>query len=106
MQKVRILFGYGLLVNFIKSCMYSHVIRICIRVAAAAEEVVYEVVTEPQGQAPQEEVSGESAQGPTHPSVVQQTQGKPWCTSFLFQIITSIFMFYYLCIRFRICLEP
>ena len=28
--------------------MYSHVIRICIHVAAAAEEVVYEVVAEPQ----------------------------------------------------------
>ena len=72
MQKVRIVFGYGLVVIFIKSCMYSHVIRICIRVAAAAEEVVYEVVAEPQephGQAPQEEVRGESAQGPTHPSV-------------------------------------
>ena len=89
--------------------MYSHVIRICIRVAAAAEEVVYEVVAEPQepqGQAPQQEVRGELAQGPTHPSVEQQTQGKPRCTSFLFQIMTSIFMFYYLCIRFTICLEP
>ena len=45
--------------------MYSHVICICIRVAAAEEEVVYEVVAEPQepqGQAPQEEVRGESAQ--------------------------------------------
>ena len=53
---------------------------ICIRVAAAVEEVVYEVVAEPQelrGQAPQEEIRGESAQGPTHPSVEQQTQGKP-----------------------------
>ena len=34
--------------NFYKSCMHSHVICICIRVAAAAEEVVYEVVAEPQ----------------------------------------------------------
>ena len=87
MQKVRILFGYGLLVIFIKSCMYSHVIRICIRVAAAGEEVVYEVVAEPQepqGQAPQQEDRGVSAQGPTHPSVEQQTQGKPRCTSFYF----------------------
>ena len=52
--------------------MHSHVICICTRVAAAAEEVVYEVVAEPQepqGPAPQEEVRGESAQGPTHPSV-------------------------------------
>ena len=48
-QKVRIVFGYGLLVIFIKSCMYSHVIHICIRIAAAAEEVVYEVVAEPRG---------------------------------------------------------
>ena len=89
MQKVRILFGYGLLVIFIKSCMYSHVIRICIRVAAAAEEVVYEVVAEPhepQGQAPQEEVRGESAQGPTRPSVEQQTQGKPRCNSYYFKL--------------------
>ena len=28
--------------------MHSHIICICIRVAAAAEEVVYEVVAEPQ----------------------------------------------------------
>ena len=85
MQKVRIVFGYGLLVIFMKSCMYSHVIRICIHVAAAAEEVVYEVVAEPQepqSQAPQEQVRGESAQGPTHPSAEQQTQGKPRCTSY------------------------
>ena len=70
MQKVRILFGYGLLVIFIKSRMYSHVIRIYIRVASAAEEVVYEVVAEPQGpqgQAPQKEDRGESAQGPISP---------------------------------------
>ena len=85
MQKVRILFGYGLLVIFIKSCMYSHVIRICIRVTAAVEEVVYEVVAEPQepqGQAPQQEDRGESAQGPSHPSTEPQTQGKPQCTSY------------------------
>ena len=89
MQKVRIVFGYGLLVIFIKSCMYSHVIRICIRVTAAVEEVVYEVVAEPQepqGQAPQEEVRGEWAQGPTHPSVEQQTQGKPRCSSYYFKL--------------------
>ena len=66
MQKLEF-FLAGLLVIFIKSCMYSHVIRIYIRVAAAEEEVVYEVVAEPQepqGPAPQEEVRGESAQGP------------------------------------------
>ena len=69
--------------------MYSHVILICIRVAAAAEEVVYEVVAEPQepqGQAPPQEVREESAQGPTYPSVEQQTQGKPRCTSYYFTL--------------------
>ena len=57
------------------------------RVASAAEGAVYEVVAEPQeprGQAPQEEIRGESAQGPTHPSVEQQTQGKPRCMSYYF----------------------
>ena len=55
---------------------FSHIICICTRVAAAAEEVVYEVVAEPQepqGQAPQKEDRGESAQGPSHPSTEQQT---------------------------------
>ena len=33
--------------NFYKSCMHSHIICICIRVAAAAVEVIYEVVAEP-----------------------------------------------------------
>ena len=64
--------------------MPSHVMCICIRVAAAAEEVVYEVVAEPQepqGQALQQEDRGESAQGPSHPSTEPQTQGKPRCTS-------------------------
>ena len=44
---------------FINHACISHVICICIRVAAATEEVVYEVVAEPQGpqgQAPQQEV--------------------------------------------------
>ena len=64
--------------------MHFHAICICTRVAAAAEEVVYEAVAEPQepqGQAPQEEVHGELAQGPTHPSVEQQTQDKPRSTT-------------------------
>ena len=68
--------------------MHSYIICICIHVAAVAEEVIYEVVAEPQepqGQAPQEEVHGESAQGPTHPSVVQQMQGKPRCMSYYFK---------------------
>ena len=69
--------------------MHSHVICICTRVAAAAEEVVYEVVAEPQesyGQAPQQEVREEAAPGPADPSTEQQTQGKPWCTSYYFKL--------------------
>ena len=95
---------------------FSHIICICTRVAAAAEEVVYEVVAEPhgpqgqapqkeyrgesaqglyevvaepqgpQGQAPQKEDRGESAQGPSHPSTEQQTQGKPRCMSYYFKL--------------------
>ena len=69
--------------------LFSHIICICTRVAAAAEEIVYEVVAEPQepqGQAPQQEVCGESAQGPSHPSTEQQTQGKPRCMSYYFKL--------------------
>ena len=77
--------------NFYKSYMHSHVICICIciRVAAAAEEVVYEVVAEPQepqGQAPQQEVREELDQGPADPSDEQQTQGKPRCMSYYFKL--------------------
>jgi len=69
--------------------MHSHVISICIRVATTAEEVVYAVVAEPpepQGQAPQQEVRVEPAQGPADPSAEQQTQGKPRCMSFYFEL--------------------
>ena len=51
-------------------------LHICTCVAVAAEEIVYEVVAEPQepqGQAPQQEVRGESAQGPSHLSTELQT---------------------------------
>ena len=54
----------------------------CIRVAAAAEGAVYEVVADPQGQALQQEDRGKSAQGPSHSSYEQQTQGKPRCMSY------------------------
>ena len=59
------------------------------RVAAATEEVVFEVVAEPQepqGQAPQQEGRGELAQGPADPSAEQQTQGKPRCTSYYLKL--------------------
>ena len=69
--------------------MHSHIICICIRVAAAAEEVVFEVVAEPQEsleQALQEERRENQAQGPVDPSTEQQPEGKPWCMSYYFKI--------------------
>ena len=66
---------------------FTHII--CIRVAAAAEEVVYEVIVEsqePQGQAPQQEIHEETAQGPANPSAEQQSQGKPRCISYYFKL--------------------
>ena len=65
---------------------FSHVICICIRVAAAAEEIVYEVVAEPLEQAQQEERRENQAQGPVDPSVEQQTRGKPRCTSYYLKL--------------------
>ena len=53
--------GVGLNIVFAITHAFSHIICICTRVAAAAEEVVHEVVAEPQepqGPAPQEEVRG------------------------------------------------
>ena len=79
--------GYGLFQSFKLYCIHSHII--CIRIDAAAEGVIYEVVAEPQepqGQAPQQEDRGEQTQGSSHPSVEQQTQGKPRCTSFYFKL--------------------
>jgi hypothetical protein len=78
-------FGYWLLINFVNHACIPHIICMCICVAAAVEEIVYEVVAEPQesqGQAPQPEVRGELAQGPADPSAEQQTQGKPRCMSY------------------------
>ena len=67
---------------------FSHVICICIciRVAAAAEEIVYEVVAEPHEQTLPQEDREESAQGPSNPSTEQQTQGKPRCISYYFKL--------------------
>ena len=67
---------------FLMSC-------ICTRVAAATEEVVFEVVAEPQEpleQAQQEERREAPAQGPVHPSAEQQPEGKPRCMSYYFNL--------------------
>ena len=75
----------------------------CTRVAAAAEEVVYEVVVEPPEpleQAQQEERREAPAQGQVHPSSEQQTQGKPRCMSYILNYDIYI-CFHYLCITFQ-----
>ena len=85
--------------------MNSHVI--CIRVDTAAEGAVYKVIAGPQeqrGQVQQENCE-HPAQGPAEPSVEQQPEGKPRCTSYYLNYDTYICL-YYLCIRLRNCLEP
>ena len=65
--------------------MHSHIICICTCVAAATEEVIYEVVAEPPEpleHAQQEERRENQAQGPTHSSSEQQPEGKPRCTTY------------------------
>ena len=82
-------FGYRLLIIFANHAFIPHVICMCIRIAAAAEEVVYEVIAEPPEpleQAQQEERREAPAQGQVHPSSEQQTQGKPRCTSYYFKL--------------------
>ena len=83
------------MVNLYESCMHSHIICICIRVAAATEEVVYEVVVEPQEpqrQAPQQEERRENqTRGPVDPGTKQQTQGKPRCMTYYFKFMTPIY---------------
>ena len=108
MQIVRIYFGYWLLVIFMNHAYISHVICICIRIAAAAEEVVYLVVAEPQEpqeQAPQQEVREESAQGPANPWLSGRHKASPGAQSINLNYDTYICI-YYLCIIFRNCLKP
>ena len=61
---------------------------ICIRVDAAAEGAVYEVIVGSQeqwGQVQQENCE-HPAQGPAEPSVEQQPEGKPRCTSYYLKL--------------------
>ena len=69
-------------------CMtFTHCL-ICIHIESATEEVVYEVIAEPQEQtepAPQA-FRDDPAQGPVDPSFEQQPAGKPQCTSVYFKL--------------------
>ena len=64
-------------------CMIFTYCFICIHIESATEEVVYEVIAEPQEQtepAPQA-FRDEPAQGPVDTSSEQQPTGKPRCMS-------------------------
>ena len=78
--------------------MHSHII--CIRVDAAAEGAVYEVIAGPQeqqGQVQQENCE-HPAQGPAEPSVEQQPEGKPRCITP--NLNYAIYLIKYMCIKF------
>ena len=66
--------------------MHSHII--CIRVDATAEGAVYEVIAGPQEQRGQFQQGNceHPAQGPVDPGAEQQTQGKPQCMSYYFNL--------------------
>ena len=79
-------YSLGLFQSYKLYCMHSHVI--CIRVDAAAEGAVYEVIAGPQeqrGQVQQENWE-HPTQGLAEPSAEQQPEGKPRCTSYYFKL--------------------
>ena len=88
-------FGYWLFVIFVNHACIAHVICICIRVAAEAEEVVYKVVAEPQepqGQAPQQEERHENqAKAQLTPVLSSRLKASP-VHILLFQLITPIYV--------------
>ena len=60
------------------------------------EEIVYEVVVEPQEQPEQaqQEISTDSAQGPVDPSAEQQPEGKPQCITYYFKLWNIIYLLF------------
>jgi len=67
------------------------------------EEVVYEVVAEPQEpleQAQQQERRENLAQGPVHHSTEQQTEGKPRCMSYYLKFMTHYIYVYVLLVHY------
>ena len=61
---------------------------ICIHIESATEEVVYEVIAEPQEQTEQDpqEFRDDPAQGPVDTSTEQQPEGKPWFITYYFKL--------------------
>ena len=85
--------------------MHSHII--CIRVDAAAEGAVYEVIAGPQEQ--QGQVQQENCEHPTKAQLSPVSSSSPKASPSAHPIILNYDTFiclYYLCIRFRNGLEP
>ena len=88
--------------------MHSHVICICTRVAAAAEEVVYEVVAEPQepqGKPCSKRIVRSRPKAQFTLALSSRRKASPGAHPIILNYDTYIHN-YYLCIRFRNCLEP
>jgi len=69
-------------------CMaFTHCL-ICIHIESATEEVVYEVIAEPQEQTEQapQEFRDDPAQGPGDTSTEQQPEGKPRSITYYFNL--------------------
>ena len=101
--------GIGYLYSFfvIHACI-PHIIYMCICVAAAAKEIVYEVVAEPQepqGQAPQQEVRGELPKAQLTLVLSSRLKASPGaCPTIL--IYESLYVFTTYALHFRNCLKP
>ena len=61
---------------------------ICIHIESATEEVVYEVIAEPQEQTEQapQEFRDDTTQGPVDTSTEQQPAGKPLSITYFFNL--------------------
>ena len=68
-----------------------------IHIETATEEIVYEVIAEPQEQPEQaqQENQENAAQGPVDPSVEQQLEGKPRSITYYFNLWNVIYLLDY-----------
>jgi hypothetical protein len=90
--------------------VFSHVICICIRVAAAAEKVVYEVVAEPQeprGKPRSRRSMGSRPKAQLTLVPSSRLKASPGAHPTNLNYDTNIYIYiYYFCIRFRNWLKP
>ena len=70
----------------------------CIPIEPATEEVVYEVIAEPQEQTEQapQEFRDDPAQGPGDTSTEQQPEGKPRSITYYFNLWNVIYIYLFM----------